>query len=48
MSSNRISDEVDCRRFALGLKAIGALTRVGVRCTTEAHARLSWERAEPT
>jgi hypothetical protein len=46
VSSNRTSDEVDCRRFALGLEAIGALTRSGVRCTTEAHARLTWEREQ--
>lgn len=39
------SDEVDCRRLALGLEAISALTRLGVRCTAEAHARITWERA---
>ena len=39
------SDTVDCNRMAMGLEAISALTRLGVRCTAEAHARLSWERA---
>ena len=39
------SDTVDCNRMAMGLEAIGALTRLGVRCTAEAHARLSWEQA---
>lgn len=39
------ADSVDCRRMALGLEAVGALTQVGVRCTTEAHARLCWKEA---
>jgi hypothetical protein len=39
------SDTVDCGRVAFGLEAIGAMTRLGVRYTTEAHARISWERA---
>jgi hypothetical protein len=30
---------------AFGLEAIGAMTRLGVRYTTEAHSRMSWERA---
>jgi hypothetical protein len=38
------SDTVDCNRMAMGLEAISALTRLGVRCTAEAHAQLSWER----
>jgi hypothetical protein len=39
------SDAVDCQRMALGLEAIGALTRKGLQCTADAHARMSWERA---
>jgi hypothetical protein len=39
------SDTVDCKRMAIGLEAISALTRLGVRCTAEAHARMTWERA---
>jgi hypothetical protein len=39
------ADSVDCRRMALGLEAIGALTHVAVKCTTEAHARLCWKEA---
>lgn len=39
------SDSVDCRRMALGLEAIGSLTRLAAQRTAEAHARLSWERA---
>jgi hypothetical protein len=31
--------------MALGLEAIGALTRMGLQCTADAHARMSWERA---
>jgi hypothetical protein len=42
------SDTVDCARVAFGLEAIGAMTRLGVRYTTEAHARISWERAGRT
>lgn len=37
------SDTVDCRRMALSLEAIGALTNLGVQCTAQAHARMSWE-----
>ena len=40
------SDTVDCGRMALGLEAIGALTRMGLQCTAHAHARMSWERAQ--
>jgi hypothetical protein len=39
------SDTFDCRRMALGLEGIGAMTRMGLRCTAQAHARMSWERA---
>ncbi len=39
------SDSVDCRRMALGLEAISALTRMGLQCTAHAHARMSWEKA---
>jgi len=42
------SDTVDCRRMALGLEAISSLTRLGVRCTAEAHARMTWERTGRT
>jgi len=38
------SDTIDCRRMALGLEAISALTRMGLQCTTHAHARLAWEK----
>jgi hypothetical protein len=38
------SDTVDCKRMAIGLEAISALTRLGARCTAEAHARITWER----
>lgn len=41
------SDTIDCVRLALGLEAIGALTRLGLQCTASAHARLSWERVQP-
>lgn len=40
------SDTVDCRRMALGLEAIGALTRMGLQCTAHAHARMSWEKVQ--
>jgi hypothetical protein len=39
------SDTVDCRRMALGLEAISALTRLGLQCTAHAHAWMSWEKA---
>lgn len=39
------SDSVDCQRMALGLEAIGALTRMGMQCAAHAHTRISWERA---
>lgn len=39
------SDTVDCRRMALGLEAISALTRMGLQCTAHAHARMSWDVA---
>ena len=39
------SDTFDCRRMALGLEGIGAMTRMGLRCTAHAHARMSWEKA---
>lgn len=42
------ADIVDCQSMALGLEAIGALTQMGIQCTTHAHARLSWEKAQPT
>jgi len=39
------SETVDCHRMAIGLEAISALTRLGARCTAEAHAQMTWERA---
>ncbi|WP_448096305.1 hypothetical protein [Luteibacter yeojuensis] len=39
------SDVVDCRRMALSLEAIAALTNMGVQCTAQAHARMSWDQA---
>lgn len=37
------SETVDCRRMALSLDAVAALTRLGVQCAAEAHGRLAWE-----
>jgi hypothetical protein len=37
------SDAIDCRKMALSLEAIGAMTHMGVQCAAEAHARMSWE-----
>ena len=37
------SDAIDCRRMALSLEAIGAITHMGVQCAAEAHARMSWD-----
>ena len=39
------SDTIDCRRMALGLEAVSAITRMGLQCTAHAHARMSWEKA---
>ncbi len=39
------SDTVDCRRMALGLEAISALTRMGLQCAAHAHVRVSWAQA---
>jgi hypothetical protein len=39
-------DGVDCRRTALSLEAVAALTHMGVQCVAEAHARMTWERAK--
>jgi hypothetical protein len=36
------SDTVDCRRMALSLDAVAALTRMGAQCAAEAHARMCW------
>jgi hypothetical protein len=36
------ADAVDMRKVALSLEAIAAMLHIGVRCTTEAHARMSW------
>ncbi len=38
------SDAVDCRRMALSLDAVAALTQMGAHYAAEAHARLTWER----
>jgi hypothetical protein len=42
------SDTIDCRRMALGLEAVSALTRMGLQCAAHAHTRMTWEtsRAE--
>lgn len=37
------SDTVDCRRMALSLEAIAALTQIGVQCAAQAHARMTAE-----
>ena len=39
------SDTVDCRRMALSLDAVAALTQMGAHCAAEAHARIAWERS---
>jgi len=39
------SDTVDCRRMALSLDAVAALTQMGAHCAAEAHARLPWEKS---
>lgn len=40
------ADTVDCKRMALGLEAIGALTNMGVQCAAQAHVRVCWEQAQ--
>jgi hypothetical protein len=40
------SDTVDCRRMALSLDAVAALTQMGAHCAAEAHARLAWESGQ--
>lgn len=40
------ADEIDCQRMALGLEAIGALMRMGVQCTAQAHVRMYWQSQE--
>jgi hypothetical protein len=42
------SDTVDCRRMALGLEAISATTRMGLQCTAQARALMTWEKARET
>jgi len=42
------SDTVDCRRMALSLDAVAALTQMGAHCAAEAHARLPWEKSAAT
>jgi hypothetical protein len=37
------SDTVDCRRMALSLEAVAALTQMGAHCAAEAHVRLTWD-----
>ncbi len=39
------SDTVDCRRMALSLEAVAALTQMGVQCAAQAHARMTVESA---
>ena len=41
------SDTVDCRRMALSLDAVAALTQMGAHCAAEAHARLTWAESKP-
>lgn len=40
------SDVVDCRRMALSLEGVAALVQIGAQCTAQAHARMTWERAQ--
>jgi len=42
------SDTVDCRRMALSLDAVAALTQMGAHCAAEAHARLPWAKGLET
>jgi hypothetical protein len=42
------SDTVDCRRMALSLDAVAALTQMGAHCAAEAHARLAWTQSKET
>jgi hypothetical protein len=37
------SDTVDCRRMALSLEAVAALTRMWAHCAAEAHVRICWD-----
>ena len=37
------SDTVDCRRMALSLEAVAALTQMGAHCAAEAHVRICWD-----
>ena len=37
------SDVVDCRRMALSLEAVAAMTQVGVQSAAAAHARITLE-----
>jgi len=39
------SDSVDCVQLALSLEAIDTLMHMGVQCTAQAHARMSWDQA---
>lgn len=40
------SDAVECGRVALSLEAIASLVQMGVQCTAQAHARITWESAK--
>lgn len=40
------SDTVECGRMALSLEAIASLVQIGAQCTAQAHARMTWERAQ--
>lgn len=39
------AESVDCHQMAIGLEAIGAMTRMGATCAAEAHSRLTWRDA---
>ncbi len=40
------SDTVECERMVLSLDAIAPLVHIGAQCTAQAHARMTWERAQ--
>jgi hypothetical protein len=40
------ADVVNCRRMALALEAVGAITRMGAQRAAQAHAMLHWEQAK--
>lgn len=40
------ADVVNCRRMALALEAVSAITRLGAQRAAQAHAMLHWEQAK--